>query len=49
MKNFLLILTFLITSIITAQSLDDLDDYDVDAFYKKEELEDDTLEMVSSG
>ena len=44
MKNILLILTFLITSITTAQSLDDLDDYDVDAFYKKEELEDDTLD-----
>ncbi len=44
MKNFLLILSFLITSITTAQSLDGLDDYDVDAFYKKEELEDDTLD-----
>ena len=44
MKNFFLIFIFLISTITTAQSLDNLDDYDVDAFYKKKELDDDTLD-----
>lgn len=45
MKKNLLLLTFIVLSTFSyGQNLDDLDSYTVDEFYKKEELDDGTLD-----
>lgn len=43
-KKTILTLLFLLPISLLAQNLDDLDSYDVESFYKKVELEDDSLD-----